>query len=226
MFGRSKSRKAVRDHFKQYYGSDGQRRFEKEARAAAQTKPSVGKLVHDQFLWGTTFTLPTTSLLSRSQAERAVFAIIGPYGLSGMDQVVEWLAAEGLTTVGLLAAADLNTLVSIGLTAGDAQRVILSAWLHTRGLEQYGPGFVQNGVVSKLLCGAHRSRPRLSKEARAPALLRTKARRAGEARPVRPNGITPARAAQAAAALRPAAGRIWHARDRPPTAAAALSAAG
>ena len=88
-----------------------------------------------------------------------MFAIIGQYGLTDMDQAVEWLAAEGLTTVGLLAAADLNTLVSIGLSAGDAHRVILSAWLHTRGLEQYGPGFVQNGVVSKLLCAAPLATP-------------------------------------------------------------------
>ena len=74
-----------------------------------------------------------------------------------MVQVVTWLAAEGLTTVGLLAAVDHNALVNLGLSNTDADRVILSAWLHARGFEMYGARLVQRGIVSKLRCPrAHR----------------------------------------------------------------------
>ena len=93
-------------------------------------------------------------LCHRSQAERKVHAIIGEYELIEMVQVVTWLAAEGLTTVGLLAAVDHNAFVNLGLCHTDADRVILAAWLHARDFEMYGARLIQRGIVNKLMCAS------------------------------------------------------------------------
>ena len=83
-----------------------------------------------------------------------VDVLIGEYGLSQTPQAVRLIAQEGLTTVGLLATANLKSLVSIGLKQADARRVLLSAWLHSRGLGQYGPTLVQHGVANLPMCVA------------------------------------------------------------------------